>query len=310
MNVNNNFSFNKCPFCKSTKVKLAFTINYSSGIFSDKKVNFLHPRQLWNCKECKSYFINNTLTTKDAIKLYKENKTNRWKVSSFEEDKTIELIEIVKPLVKKGNNILDIGCNTGELLDFYKKVPCKTYGIEPSKKGRIVCNNKGHSVYNNFNNLPADLRFDVIFAFDVVEHLYSFDVFLRKCHQFLKQKGKLVILTGNINSRSSKFAGGNWWYIQQLEHNIFLSQKFFKMQKYFSLKRYYTVYNSKYFSQRSIWNFAKLPSNLVDLFLDLLHQRYDGLPSIDKDHSLFILRKNKCNFGKKNSQVVVNIVNK
>ena len=54
---------------------------------------------------------------------------------------TNDVVEGMKDLVKsskkycitlKDKTVLDIGCNDGTLLNFFKKEGCKTYGIEPT----------------------------------------------------------------------------------------------------------------------------------------------------------------------------------
>ena len=37
-----------------------------------------------------------------------------------------------------GKNILDIGCNDGSLLNFFKKAKCNTFGVEPTDAGKIA----------------------------------------------------------------------------------------------------------------------------------------------------------------------------
>jgi SAM-dependent methyltransferase len=81
-----------------------------------------------------------------------------------------------------GKTVLDIGCNDGSLLDFFRKRGAKTIGIEPT--GAFVdAEQKGHRVFNDFlsetvaariaalNGKPDFITFTNVFAH--IEDLYG-----------------------------------------------------------------------------------------------------------------------------------------
>ena len=66
-----------------------------------------------------------------------------------------------EPYVKKGDIILDFGCGAGQILE---KLKCrKKYGIEINERASIYARKKGISVYKNLNEIPKNLKFNLIF---------------------------------------------------------------------------------------------------------------------------------------------------
>ena len=62
---------------------------------------------------------------------------------------------LVNSIIKKYGNlknkkVLDIGCNDGTLLNFFKKKGAITYGIEPTDAAKEA--NSDHKIINNFFN--------------------------------------------------------------------------------------------------------------------------------------------------------------
>lgn len=289
--VENNLRFENCPLCHSTAIKKVDIINYPIPVaFSDSQIMVQNPPEYWHCQSCASYFTQNVISEAKAKALYSENKSNKWDYAEFEKDKTTDLVDLVQGLIKTGDRVLDIGCNDGNFLNFAKKIGAKTFGVEFSNVGREVCQKNGHQVFGEKNDIPSDFKFDLIFAFDLVEHLYDVECFFESCQRLLKDNGQLVILTGNPNCFSARLAKCRWWYINNPEHIIFPSRKFFSELKGFGIVDYHSVFNSRGYFLISVYNFLK-PYNILKIIAKLFLGRYDGTPLLDKDHALIILKK-------------------
>jgi len=233
---------------------------------------------------CSSGFIQNTIQEAVAATLYStSNAGERWSGIAFDQLKTAEVVRSMSLIFRDKGRVLDVGCNTGELLDFAKTFGCVTSGLELSRPSREVILGKGHISYQSFDEVSD--KFETITAFDVIEHLYDVPAFLNMCHGKLVSGGKLILLTGNIQSPTARFTGAHWWYAQHPEHIVFPSRKYFAELRQFALASWSPTYASKGY---------KLP--LCRVWLSLLKRavtgkKYDGLPSWAPDHALICLTK-------------------
>jgi SAM-dependent methyltransferase len=108
-------------------------------------------------------------------------------------------------IIKKnsyGKSILDIGCGTGEFLNFCQKNNYTTTGIEPNEKARkYAAANFGLSVYdeNSLDSFQTD-SFDVITMWHVLEHVHNINERLQLIARLLKSGGILVVAVPECNS--------------------------------------------------------------------------------------------------------------
>ncbi|MDQ3534332.1 MAG: class I SAM-dependent methyltransferase [Bacteroidota bacterium] len=284
--INNNFKRNICPFCGTSKISRLAPLHYKKPIkYSTVKVELSELPELWKCKACDSKFIQNAIPEDEAIKLYQCGDSGiRWSFSPMDADKPKEILDNLRFNIKD-SSILDIGASTGALLDFAKTLNCKTSGVEYSESARAVLNKKGHKVFSSFDEVEE--KYDIITAFDLVEHLYDFNSFITKCFNSLNKNGLLIILTGNPNCNTARLLGGKWWYYNFPEHVIFPSLQFFNLKiSNFNLIKVVPTYNGLLYMSSNWLKFLK------KFYLILkLEKAYQGIPSIGADHNLYILKK-------------------
>ncbi len=95
--------------------------------------------------------------------------------------------------------VLEVGCGTGTVLSSLQRAGYETVGVEMHAElaSRAAAGNPGSSIYSLDVRNPPDefLReapFDVVGAFDVIEHLAEPEAALRACASLLRPGGLLV----------------------------------------------------------------------------------------------------------------------
>lgn len=284
--IDNSYRVNNCPFCNSERIRKTGDLKYSGRTeFSTHFIDLSYTPQLFKCKNCNSSFTQNVIPPKVAEDLYgKGEGSKRWSPKNFREDKTtIVQVCLDRYLLQENTKVLDVGCNTGEFLDYAKLKGAQTYGLEICEESCVIVGQKGHVAFRN--SMEINQTFDVITAFDVVEHLYDPNGFISFLLGILNEKGFLIILTGNPESIPAKFSRRNWWYYNYPEHVIFPNPSYFKNLPGFDLIGNLKVYASKAHEEGSL--LAKSKATIRNI----LSGKYAGQPVLLPDHQLVILQK-------------------
>jgi len=92
-----------------------------------------------------------------------------------------------------GKRVLDLRCGAGPYLANFEK---GSVGIDANMAALFICRDRG------LNTVAADLNrgvcfrdasFEVVFCYDILEHVESPIGLLRECHRVLKDQGLLVV---------------------------------------------------------------------------------------------------------------------
>jgi SAM-dependent methyltransferase len=181
---------------------------------------------LWRCKVCGSMFRYPTLSSNDYISLYKKTPSKVWEQGEVERNDFSTIYAFLKNHV--GGSILDIGCYSGNFLaglpDKFKK-----YGIEPSELASSSAISKGINMLGKtLDELDSTLTFDVVVSIDVIEHVLDVEKFLSQALAHVKEKGLLIISTGNPDCYFwKKVFKSKFWYNSFAEHVTFPSYYYF-----------------------------------------------------------------------------------
>ena len=113
-------------------------------------------------------------------------------------------IRKVLQLIGSGKRVLDVGCYDGTISQAIKAAGNDVYGCETSPVAARMAREKGITVAEcdlEAAEWPAlGRRFDVIFAGEVIEHIFDTDAFLKKLYGLLEDGGSLILTTPNIAS--------------------------------------------------------------------------------------------------------------
>jgi len=191
----------KCKNCKRNFLKKIVKIGKQplSGFFHSKKEKKLpkYSLDLYKCSNCELVQLNNSANIKKMYGTHYGYKTSvsnmmllhlKEKVNRFKKNK----------IIKKGNNILDIGSNDASFLKLLGK-NYNLYGIDPSAK-KFKKEYKGMKLITNFfskKNIQKhlknrDIKFDLISSFAIFYDVEDPNLFCQDIEMLLSDNGTWV----------------------------------------------------------------------------------------------------------------------
>lgn len=284
--VRNDLRRQSCPACGDAGIALLGEVSAPTATeYSTHAIALERKPEIWSCRSCGSWFTQNAVPQEVSRALYATGTSGeRWTAEPFEAAKGPELIAEFDRHVGAGTRLLDVGCSTGQLLDYAKARGATTWGVDFSAACREVNERKGHRFATALDEVAAE-RFDVVSAFDVIEHSYDLTGFLAALASVLRPGGMLLVLTGDIGSPSARFCRNRWWYLRYPEHIVFPSRRYLERRppglrlervvRTFASVGYRVPYLNAVRTTVSLW----------------LRHAYEGLPSIGPDHMLAVLRR-------------------
>jgi 2-polyprenyl-3-methyl-5-hydroxy-6-metoxy-1,4-benzoquinol methylase len=129
-------------------------------------------------------------------------------VRTYTISKKLKLIQFYK----KSGKLLDIGCATGEFLNYCKNRNWDGQGIEPdeaSRKNGIAKYSLNINEETHLKFIP-DGSFDVITMWHVLEHVPLLNERIVELHNLLRPDGFLFVAVPNSNSHDAKFYNSFW----------------------------------------------------------------------------------------------------
>lgn len=136
---------------------------------------------------------------------------------------------LIKHYSGKGS-ILDIGCGTGELLNYFNKNNWAVKGVEPNQTARKFAKQKycidihGEESINSFK--PES--FDVISMWHVLEHVPDLHTRLIQISKLIKPEGTIFIALPNLDSPDSIKYGKFWSALDVPRHLYHFTQLSFE----------------------------------------------------------------------------------
>jgi len=163
--------------------------------------------------------------------------------------------------------ILDIGCATGQFLNYMAKHGWKTTGIEPDEQTRKRAISEFRlEVFSEekLNVFPKE-SFDVITMWHVLEHVSDLNGRIAQIKNLLKPGGTFIVAVPNANAMDAKIYGTYWAAYDLPRHLYHFTEKDMKllMNKYaFNIEHilpmrfdafYVSLLSEKYKSGKMRW---------------------------------------------------------
>jgi len=201
--MNNVREINICEVCKNKDLVSVLDLGKLPLCddlipIDSSKICIEYPTEVLFCKKCAT-----------AHQRFQVNKRNLFPDTyHYRARFTIDVLNGMEDLVKNCINnygeinnkkVLDIGCNDGSLLNFFRKKGAKTFGIEPTGAA-LEAREQGHSIINSFFDLKTSLDFvskygkpDFITFTNVFAHIEDLDSLLTSVKQLMHEDTVLVI---------------------------------------------------------------------------------------------------------------------
>ena len=122
--------------------------------------------------------------------------------------------------------LLDVGCGLGHFLKTARDEGWSVSGYEVSRfAADVVRKRLGVSVYAGDLKSLGARKFDVVTAWDVLEHVRDPVAFLSQCRSLLSEEGIVVTTTGDFASMAARLSGSHWHLYNLPEHLFFHTVK-------------------------------------------------------------------------------------
>jgi methionine biosynthesis protein MetW len=150
---------------------------------------------------------------------HKEFVNKRYNRFIYKKEDTIRIKESIS-LIPFNCKVLDVGRGDGFISNLIKKEKkCKVFGLNLSFKSAKISSKKLLIVISDLEKeLPfKDETFDVVYAGEIIEHIYDTIKFLKEINRVLKKDGILIITTPNLaglGSRLRLLFGKKPWMIE------------------------------------------------------------------------------------------------
>ena len=107
-------------------------------------------------------------------------------------------LENLKPWLREGMRVLEVGSSTGFLLDAVAPFVGSTVGVEPGEHYREYANSRGIETHATLEDVPGE-EFDLVMAYYVVEHMRDPIGELGRWRDLLAEGGHCAVEVPNVD---------------------------------------------------------------------------------------------------------------
>jgi 2-polyprenyl-3-methyl-5-hydroxy-6-metoxy-1,4-benzoquinol methylase len=192
-----------CPVCENT--------NFKEFLKGKDHLLTMEEFTIVECNGCGFRFTNPRPNETEMIRYYdspdyiSHNTANRNLLQKIYKIVRTVSVKNKCSIVKKfssGKVLMDIGCGTGEFLNYCRKMNFITTGIEPNKKAISFAREEyGLTIFDENKLLGfSQATFDVITMWHVLEHVHNLNERMQRIKQLLKPHGTLILAVPDSNS--------------------------------------------------------------------------------------------------------------
>lgn len=198
----------KCRLCNADEKYQTTRAEYVYGGGKERK--------FWECSKCSLVYMWPPLSLEDEKIFYakefekfmsdRSGSDRNWSGPEAHilsnQDNIIRRWEFLKNFLNEGDDVLEVGCSSGFMLDDFKKKKMNAIGIEPSGGFGDFLTQKGHEHYLSLDALKEkkpNAKFDTILHFFVFEHIRDPFSFLQEQLKMLKPGGVIISEIPNVN---------------------------------------------------------------------------------------------------------------
>ena len=227
-----NIAYNRNRSCPSCNGKGKEIDQLNAGVYHFGNLDIPYPMKnngsipIIECIKCGLIYKYWTPTPEDMRLVYESTATSVWKSKKSSSSRSIEKELVIKFSEKKENiDVIDIGSSDGGLLSQIQGICGRCSGLDVVKNTKCKEYITGEYIQGfveesfNWSRKP----YDVVTAFDLLEHLYKPSEAFNNISKLIKPGGVLIAQTGNPSFAEMEF--GTWWYLNLFEHHICWSEK-------------------------------------------------------------------------------------
>lgn len=174
--------------------------------------------QLARCRVCGFVFTSRSPTDAELVAYYSAYGTD-WSASPITRMRYRELLASFEPYRKSGR-LLDMGCGAGLFLEEARDAGWDVVGSEVGGYALELGRAKGLEIVQApvSREMFAAGSFDVVCAFEVVEHLRDLETEASVLRHLLRLGGLLYLTTPNWGAATRRLVGERWPVIAYPEH--------------------------------------------------------------------------------------------
>lgn len=303
MKISNYVHINRCPQCESKLYAKSVKLSNSCYWINHKRIPFPEDGIFINiCAKCGLAFKNYWLSSSNLNKLNKDRFNVTWRKKRRSDFSFYHLVISSLSSEKILSPLLDLGSGSGSITDFLSThgYSCYTHDLPFAS----VSSGKHHfSCYiDELPNKTGKLRFPLITAFDVLEHLTDPVSDFKSIANTMTNNGFFIAETGVLSSNDNL---STWWYMRLPEHNIswnISSLKYVSKQAQIALVASIPVKHKSRNNSSSTYQFKQIviisavglisrSKFLLSLVNSILKQDITRLGTLKTDHILSIFQK-------------------